>query len=377
MKTFIISADAKIIRGKTVVFFDMECLEWSSLHTITFLMPFKLLREFKAARLSLRPHFLCSWGLTWTLTPDSCRLDFLYQREDGAQVWLMKRSVSVYLSLEIFLFSFFHLALKSVQNSNQSMKKWLVGTSFSPVFGFSPKYRTKSWKLSRYTQLLIQVLELKYTIITKYFLCKTNYKLPNLGEQRKWGEINFSPDLLWTFVSWQEASVCSFRAAKKPTVTAYSGLVFQFNQTSQVNFSFPLFLKTLTVHHQWAKSQDNTDADRLSHCCLTDPRIFIYNISHAYTFCDKKKTFLIKEKPLGCFKDFSSFLFFMADFLRSSSACVSQAGVSVTAKSVWSLSECLASNTHTHTRAVKSDILWLAAGWKLHLSDSWRIWNNL
>lgn len=44
--------------------------------------------------------------------------------------------------------------------------------------------------------------------------------------------------------------MCSFRAAKKPTVTAYSGLVFQFNQTSQVNFSFPLFLKTLTVHHQ-------------------------------------------------------------------------------------------------------------------------------
>lgn len=47
----------------------------------------------------------------------------------------------------MFLFSLFHLVLKSAQNSNQSMKRWPVVTSCSPVLGFSPKNRTKSWKL--------------------------------------------------------------------------------------------------------------------------------------------------------------------------------------------------------------------------------------
>lgn len=66
--------------------------------------------------------------------------------------WLdncVNKQVNTYLSLEIVLFSFFHLALKSAQNSNQSMKKWAAVTSFSPVLGLSPKYRTRSWKLSR------------------------------------------------------------------------------------------------------------------------------------------------------------------------------------------------------------------------------------
>lgn len=73
--------------------------------------------------------------------------------------------------------------------------------------------------------------------------------------------------------------------------------------------------------------------------CLTAVSLILEYLSiifhmPTHSVIKKKKTFLIKEKPLGCFKDFSSFLFFMADFLRSSSACVSQAGVSVTAKSV-------------------------------------------
>lgn len=56
-----------------------------------------------------------------------------------------------YLSLEMVLFSLFHLTLKSAQNSNQSMKKWPLVTSFSPTFGFRPKYWTRSWKLKSTT----------------------------------------------------------------------------------------------------------------------------------------------------------------------------------------------------------------------------------
>lgn len=52
-----------------------------------------------------------------------------------------------YLSLEMILFSLFHLALRSAQNSNQSIKKWPLVTSFSSTLGFRPKNRTRSWKL--------------------------------------------------------------------------------------------------------------------------------------------------------------------------------------------------------------------------------------
>lgn len=50
----------------------------------------------------------------------------------------------------MFLFSLFHRALKSAQNSNQSVKNWPLDTSFSPAVGFTPKYRTRSWKLYKH-----------------------------------------------------------------------------------------------------------------------------------------------------------------------------------------------------------------------------------
>lgn len=59
----------------------------------------------------------------------------------------MEKKLLFHLSLEMALFSLFHLVLKSLQNSNQSIKTWHGRISCSPERGFIPKYCTRSWKL--------------------------------------------------------------------------------------------------------------------------------------------------------------------------------------------------------------------------------------
>lgn len=68
-----------------------------------------------------------------------------------------------HLSLDMTLFSLFHLILKSLQNSNQSVKTWPGTISCSPERGFSPKYSTSSEKLKKESH------EAKLEIMPKMF----------------------------------------------------------------------------------------------------------------------------------------------------------------------------------------------------------------
>lgn len=110
--------------------------------------------------------------------------------------------LEIYLSLDMFLLSCFQMVLKSLQNSYHTINTWLGVISFSPDFGFIPKYPTVVSKLQQVREKVERV---------RWRVRNCPCQNPSGWGRGPWGSIPWHGSLAhggWG-LSWASESLCA------------------------------------------------------------------------------------------------------------------------------------------------------------------------
>ncbi len=135
-----------------------------------------------------------------------------------------------HLCLDMTLFSLFHLILKSLQNSNQSVKTWAGKISGSPECGFSPKYSTRSEKLRKESH------ETKLEIMPKVFTKFAFFVI-------FWTRVMCY--LLRADITWCSTVISSFCAVK------WKKLISTISQLGHLHFDYIIISTTVNIKRHY------------------------------------------------------------------------------------------------------------------------------